>query len=173
MGKKYIIATIMIALFLTACKGENDISDGQSGPTNCNDDTEKIYDMIGGKWIAQNGIKTSNELVNKYFPGLDGLVMTFWEYESLGDDNSSAVGPSDYCYKGYIVLEAGKVSQLFDEYSWEETDFSPSSENIDMSDYDEDTWYYSEEFQEQVMKKTVAGKIYGNGEILWFEFTTM
>lgn len=66
-----------------------------------------------------------------------------------------------------VVKEIFPGLEGIDKVCWEVNDFSTNY--IDVSEYQDDIWYYSTSFNKAVLSDTMMGKIYFNGNEMWFE----
>lgn len=80
-----------------------------------------------------------------------------------------APGPTELRLKGKIVLEEQTANKYKKDYEWKEVSIDFNTDYIDISEYQNDTWYYSDSFNKQVLSNTILGKIYFNGKDMWFE----
>ena len=117
----------------------------------------------------KSGVQTDIAIVKEFFPGLEGSESVCWENSNLQNSTSRVPGPTDSSYKGYIVLDEVVVAGYMKDYEWQEVNLILTAEYIDVSDYQDCTWYYCDEFNKSVMSGTMMGKIYFNGSIMWFE----
>ena len=107
--------------------------------------------------------------VMKYVHGLDEYESI--KYEAVTNKPSVAIGPSEPCYRGVIVLKEDLAEDIWDKYEWEKAapeDFEFA--NIDLSTLKNSTWYYSEEFEKDTIRYQPVDYIYFNGSEVLFSF---
>lgn len=114
------------------------------------------------------GEQTNIDVVKEIFPGLEGIDKVCWEVNDFSD-SFGAPGPTELQFKGKIVLEEEIANKYKEDYEWKEVSIDFSTNYIDVSEYQDDIWYYSTSFNEAVLSDTMMGKIYFNGNEMWFE----
>lgn len=95
------------------------------------------------------------------------------EYESVVRTTRVSMGPHEPEYRGVIVLSDDVADEIWNKYEWE--DAGPVSfefEKIDAGNLNADTWYYSEEFEKDIVKYDRVNYIYFNGDTVVFSFQT-
>lgn len=128
-----------------------------------------IWKNIVSKSNVQNpDIQTNVDVVKEIFPGLKGIDSVYWEVDNFSFD-SRVPGPTDLQYKGLIILEEESANKYMNDYEWKEVCIDFSTKYIDVSEYQDEVWYYSDSFKKNVISSTMIGKIYFNGKVMWFE----
>lgn len=113
------------------------------------------------------GEQTNVDVVKEIFPGLEGIEKVSWEVTNFSD-GLGAPGPTELQFKGKIVLEE-VANEYKNDYEWKEVNIDFYTDYINISEYQDDIWYYSDSFNKAVLSNTIMGKIYFNGKDMWFE----
>lgn len=117
--------------------------------------------------------KIYNEIsfAQQLFPELDGISIVSIEEVYL-NPSSRVPGPNDIMYRGYIELEQEKADYYRSTYTWHSTDFKPYTEYIVVNILESAVWYQSSDFNDNLLKDGLIGKIYFYNNVLWFEVMT-
>lgn len=114
------------------------------------------------------GEQTDVDVIEKIFPGLEGIDKVSWEISNFSYD-SRRIGPTELQFKGKIFIEENTANKYKVDYDWQEVSIDFSTNYIDVTEYQKDVWYYSDSFNKTVLSNTMMGKIYFNGKDMWFE----
>lgn len=80
-------------------------------------------------------------------------------------------GPTELQFKGHIVISEEATNKYMSNYKWKEASVDFSAEYLDVSEYIDDIWYYSADFNNLVMSDRFMGAVYFNKKVMWFEVT--
>ncbi len=167
--KKYIYLLVIMSLLLmlNACSYIN------SNSKNIVKDSEYSTDL---------------ERIENVFPYVDHIEKCYWATGKIGNDSRLSVGPNDYWFKGYIILDSeigDKILSLFDWIdvndfdengnpttpSWHHIGKMTSPKVTGLSDFD---WVQSPDFSEFVKAENFMGEYYfdKNNKIIYFDLST-
>ncbi len=135
----------------------------QLGCTNTSEDQEEN--------VVVETVKTDTESLKEVFPNLEGIESTEWEYELMTIEGR-APGPSDYCYRGIIVLDNDTAEKYWNNYEWTEVNKELEAEYIDLSKYANKTWYVSNKMKTDMMSIGYMGDVYFAENYIWFDVIT-
>ena len=91
MLKRNILLVTLIIVYVTNLLG-------------CTNSREPEMEETSIENIETENVKTDMDAIKKWFPNLKGAESTQWEGGNL-TERDSAPGPSDYTYKGIIILD--------------------------------------------------------------------
>lgn len=120
--------------------------------------------------IGKN-VMTDTEALKDVFPTLEGIESTEWEYELMSVEGRTP-GPSDYSYRGIIVLDESSSKNYWDKYEWTEVTEQLEAKSVDLSEYANKTWYVSNEMKNNLMSPGYIGNVYFCENYIWFDVTT-
>lgn len=123
----------------------------------------------GGEKVEVCKQRTDIEILQKWFPNLEGIESAVWEAEVLGADSNGVPGPGTYEARGFIYLIDEKAEEYLNGYEWEEKKPQLSGSAIDISAYQEMKWYYSRDFEKEVKPDYYVGNMFLSGDVVWFE----
>ena len=115
--------------------------------------------------------RTDIEILQKWFPNLEGIESAVWEVKELSNSASRIPGPSAFWAKGFVRLEKNVAEKYLNEYEWKERSVQFECEYIDATILENTKWYYSKEFEESTKPHSYIGNFYFNGEVIWFDVT--
>ena len=115
--------------------------------------------------------KTDTGVLKKWFPNLEGIESANWEVKVLSSNSGRVPGPSAFQSKGVIYLEKDIAEKYLNDYEWNECNLQIAGEYIDVTEFVNKKWYYSEKFEEVVKPNSYIGNFYFNGEVVWFDVT--
>ena len=148
---KKAVVVLMITLMVTmlaACQKENN-QGSRTGSVNASNTN-----------ISAATTSTDVSVVQGMFPGLDGIEST--EFEVIkhgGDDPRSIPGPTDYIYKGYIVLTEEAANTIAEKYEWQ--DFEPDVTFEAITERDGD-YKLDGHFTKEILKGSLSGRVWFN-----------
>ena len=95
--------------------------------------------------------RTDIEILQKWFPYLDGIQSAEWEAEVLGANEEDGIpGPGAFHACGYIVLDSDVAQKYQDSYQWENVTSKIIMKVVDQSVYENYAWSYSKEWEDEV-----------------------
>lgn len=116
------------------------------------------------------GVQSNIEIVKEIFPNLEGVESVSFEVNNPSV-NSRVPGPTELQLRGHIVITEETANKYMSDYEWKEVNVDFSAEYFDVSEYIDDKWYYSADFNNTVISDKFMGAIYFNGKNMWFEVT--
>ena len=149
---KLLIATLLaLCIFCMAgCNGRNGTDTGRNS--------------------AKTYYSTETDAVEKMFPSLEGIKAAEWEQVTMGSGREEVPGPTDYRYQGYITLTDEAAEKFASEYSFD--DAAPDVELETVSER-EGQWKFSNEFNNDMKPEYYSGKMWIDGNTIFFSITTM
>ena len=121
--------------------------------------------------VETENVKTDMGAIKKWFPNLEGVESTEWEGGSLTEQGSTP-GPSDYTYKGIIILDEQSAENYKNQYEWKETTMDVEMNFVDLAEYQNMKWYVSKEMQSDIMAAGLLGEIYFCEKYILFSVCT-
>ena len=158
MLKKNILLVILIIVCITNLFG-------------CTNSRELENEVASTENAKIENVKTDMDMIKKWFPNLEGAESTEWEGGNL-TERSSTPGPSDYTYKGIIILDEQSAENYKNQYEWKETNMDMEMNFVDLSEYQNMKWYVSKEMQEDIMAAGLLGEIYFCEKYILFSVCT-
>ena len=113
-------------------------------------------------------IQTNIEIVKEIFPNLEGVESVSFEVNNPSA-NSRVPGPTELQFRGHIVITEEDAKKYMSDYEWKEVNVDFSAEYLDVTEYIDDIWYYSTDFNNLVMSDRFMGAVYFNKKNMWFE----
>lgn len=158
MLKKNILLVVLIIVCITNLFG-------------CTNSRELENEVASTENAKIENVKTDMDTIKKWFPNLEGAESTEWEGGNL-TERSSTPGPSDYTYKGIIILDEQSADNYLNQYEWKETTMNVEMNYVDLSEYQNMKWYVSKEMQEDIMAAGLLGEIYFCEKYILFSVCT-
>lgn len=124
-----------------------------------------------GQTVEVETIRTDIDALSEIFPSLKGIESTEWEYE-LMTAKGRTPGPSDYCYRGIIVLDENSAEKYRNQYEWTEVSEQLLAQYMDLSQYEKKTWYVSNEMNKDLLSAGYIGNVYFCENYIWFDVIT-
>lgn len=121
--------------------------------------------------IDDKYIHTTTESINRWFPGLEGIVSTRWELISEDEDDFFSdllPTPDSDRASGYIWLDKDIAEKYLEEYEWRETDPNVELQYLSTDLLNAGGWLYSSQFDEDMRWKPFMGRLWFNGEVILF-----
>ena len=115
---------------------------------------------------------TDLKLVERLFPSLEGAVSLEMEQLKYGgsEGTDKLPGPTDYIYRGYIVLSDEKAGLYTNTYNFTATEAKVPFESIKER---AGNWKYSYDFNKEIIPAGYVGTVWIDGNTLLFDFGTM
>ena len=124
-----------------------------------------------GRNIDDKYIHTTTESINRWFPGLEGIVSTRWELISEDEDgffSDLLPTPDSDLASGYIWLDKDIAEKYLEEYEWREADPNVEFQYLSTDLLNAGGWLYSSQFDEDMRWKPFMGSLWFNGEVILF-----
>lgn len=121
--------------------------------------------------LNESNPRTDIEVLAKWFPNLEGMEHAIWEVDDLSSNSSRVPGPSAFWARGFIYLQKETAEKYKSDYEWEERDIKLECDTIDITTFNNTTWYYSKAFEDEMKPASYLGNFYFNGEVIWFDVT--
>lgn len=135
------------------------------------DEFPPYWDELLGYMCIRKTVMTDTEALKDVFPSLEGIESTEWEYELMSVEGRTP-GPSDYSYRGIIVLDESSSENYWNKYEWTEVTEQLEAQSVDLSEYANKTWYVSNEMKNNLMSPGYIGNVYFCENYIWFDVTT-
>lgn len=114
--------------------------------------------------------RTDIETLQKWFPYLSGIQSAEWEVEVLGSNEQDAIpGPGSFRACGYMILDSDTAKQYQDSYQWEIVKAEIIMNVVDQSVYENYTWSYSKEWEDEVKPGYYIGNFYFSEGVVMFD----
>lgn len=134
-----------------------------------NDNREKTSETVVEE-ASSHEVYVEMSQVNTLFPAIKDIVETHYIVEPLGIQNGRVVGPTDYRYVGVIKLSDSYSKELAEKYTY--TNASIYIEK-DLQEFAVgDKWMYSADLCKELKPEYYGGKIYLNGNLMYFDIST-
>ena len=144
-----ILTLAFSCMFMSACESKKE--------------PEEVVTLYNNTWVMEH-----------YMDAVQDYDMVLYE-QVYFDWGKRSIGPTEYRFRGFIVLTAEEAERLMKYYKWDETD-APDFEfdQLDTGFIGEGPWYSSPDFNKDNYKSAVDVKYtVFDGQKLVFDFNQM
>lgn len=144
-----ILTLAFSCMFMSSCESEKE--------------PEEVVTLYNNTWVMEH-----------YMDAVQDYDMVLYE-QVYFDWGKRSIGPTEYRFRGFIVLTAEEAERLMKYYKWDETD-APDFEfdQLDTGFIGEGPWYSSPDFNKDNYKSSVDVKYtVFDGQKLVFDFNQM